>query len=132
MTVDAASPKRLNIHGHHQHAEQFGELAHYGSDAAEVRRLLKKDGNDATVHSRLALTRGEVRWAARLEMARTVDDVLSRRSRSLLFDAKAASESAPVVAEILAEELGRTPEWAADQVTNFQAMARNYQVDHLV
>jgi glycerol-3-phosphate dehydrogenase len=124
--------KHLNIHGYHQHADQFGELAHYGSDASEVRRLLKKDGNDATVHPRLALTRGEVRWAARLEMARTVDDVLSRRSRSLLFDAKAASESAPVVAEILAEELSRKPEWAAEQVTNFQAMARNYQVDHLV
>ena len=124
--------KNLNIHGYHQHAAQFGELAHYGSDAAEVRRLLGKHGNDQKVHPRLALSRAEVRWAARAEMARTVDDVLSRRSRSLLFDARAASESARVVAEILAEELSRPETWVQEQVTSFQAMARNYQVDHLV
>jgi glycerol-3-phosphate dehydrogenase len=124
--------KHLNIHGYHQHAEQFGELAHYGSDASEVRRILSKDGNGEPVHPRLALTRGEVRWAARHEMARTVDDVLSRRSRSLLFDANAASEAAAAVAEILAEEDARPPAWAAAQTAAFQTMARHYQVDHLV
>lgn len=124
--------KHLNIHGYHQHADQFGELAHYGSDAVEVRRLLGQNGNEAKVHPSLALSRGEVRWAARHEMARTVDDVLSRRSRSLLFHAKAASEAAPVVAEILAEELKRSAEWAQDQIESFQNMAKHYQVDHLV
>jgi glycerol-3-phosphate dehydrogenase len=124
--------KHLNIHGYHQHAHQFGELAHYGSDAVELRRLLQQDGNDARVHPRLALTRGEVRWAARHEMARTVDDVLSRRSRSLLFDARAASEAAPVVAALLAEEIERPAGWVGEQTETFQALAQNYQVEHLV
>ncbi len=123
--------KHLNIHGYHQHADQFAELAHYGSDAVEVRRLLGKDGNDAKVHPELALTRGEARWAARQEMARTVDDVLSRRSRSLLFNAKAASDAAQVVAEILAEELGHPAEWIAEQVSDFRSMAKQYQVEYL-
>lgn len=124
--------KHLNIHGYHQHADLFGPLAHYGSDAVEVRRLLGQNGNDAKLHPQLALTRGEVRWAARQEMARTVDDVLSRRSRSLLFHAKAASEAAPAVAEILAEELKKGPDWVVCQVEEFQALARHYQVEHLV
>lgn len=124
--------KHLNIHGYHQHADQFAELAHYGSDAVELRRLLQKDGNDAKVHPRLALSCGEVRWAARFEMARTVDDILSRRSRSLLFDALAASQAAPTVATLLAEELGFSEEWARQQSVSFQALAQNYQVEHLV
>jgi glycerol-3-phosphate dehydrogenase len=124
--------KQLNIHGYHQHADQFGDLAHYGSDAVEIRRLLAEGDNQQPVHPRLALTRGEVRWAARREMARTVDDVLSRRSRSLLFDARAASEAAPGVADILAQETGRDSDWAAEQATAFQTLAKNYQVDHLV
>ncbi len=124
--------KHLNIHGYHQHAEQFGELAHYGSDAVEVRRLLSKNGNDAKIHPDLALSRAEVRWAARHEMARTVDDVLSRRSRSLLFHAKAASEAAQTVAELLAEELAKPPEWVQEQVEAFVSLAKHYQVDHLV
>ena len=124
--------KHLNIHGYHQHADQFGDLAHYGSDAVELRRLLKQDGNDARVHPRLALTRAEVRWAARYEMARTVDDVLSRRSRSLLFDARAASEAAPTVAALLAEETNRAQEWVEQETRAFQSLAKNYQVEHLV
>lgn len=124
--------KHLNIHGYHQHAHQFGDLAHYGSDAVEVRRLLKTDGNDAKIHPRLAMTEGEVRWAARFEMARTVDDILSRRSRSLLFDAKAASEAAETVATILASELGRPESWISQQTASFQSLAESYQVEHLV
>lgn len=124
--------KELNIHGYHQHADQFGDLAHYGSDAVELRLLLGKEGNDQRLHPRLALTRGEVRWAARYEMARTVDDVLSRRSRSLLFDAEAASQAAEPVAQILAEELQRPPAWVQQQTESFQQIAQGYQVAHLV
>jgi glycerol-3-phosphate dehydrogenase len=59
-------------------------------------------------------------------MARTVDDVLSRRSRSLLFDAAAASAAAPRVAEVLAAELGRDAAWVRDQVETFRAIASGY------
>ena len=124
--------KDLNIHGYHQHAEQFEDLAHYGSDAVEVAKLLKSEGNGQRVHPDLNLRYGEVRWAARYEMARTVDDVLARRSRSLLFHAKAASEAAPTVAQILAEELSRPASWIEEQVSDFQTLAQNYQVEYLV
>jgi glycerol-3-phosphate dehydrogenase len=59
-------------------------------------------------------------------MARTVDDVLARRTRSLLLDARAAIDCAPRVAEILAAELGRDRAWAKRQVDEFRALARGY------
>ena len=65
-------------------------------------------------------------WAARQEMAVTVDDVLARRSRALLWDARAASEVAPRVAELMAEELGRDEAWQRDQVETFRALAAGY------
>ncbi len=121
--------KELNIHGYHQHPEQFARLAHYGSDAREIAILLEQSDNDRPVHERLSLTRGEVRWMARKEMARTVDDVLSRRSRSLLFDARAAWEAAPEVAALLAEELGRSEDWLREQVEEFRSLAVGYTVE---
>ena len=70
----------------------------------------------------------EVVWAARVEMARTVEDVLSRRTRALVLDARAAMAAAPKVAEVLAKELGRDARWQAEQVQGFIALADSYVV----
>lgn len=117
----------LRIHGHHPDPESFGRLAYYGTDAESIRALAV--GEDAEpVHPRLALTGAEIAWGCRHEMARTVDDVLSRRSRSLLFDARAASEAADRVARRMAVELERDDDWIATQVASFQTLATNYLV----
>jgi glycerol-3-phosphate dehydrogenase len=122
------SPTReLNIQGFHVHAEKFGRLAPFGSDAPEVEALMRsRPGWDRPVHPRLDLTPGEIAWFARAEMARTVDDVLARRSRALLLDARAASEAASAVASLLAAELGRDGAWAVAQAEAFRVLAGGY------
>lgn len=67
------------------------------------------------------LTEGMVRFAARYEYARSVEDVLARRSRCLFLDAALAKALAPRVAQILQEELGIDPGLAA-----FEALAEDY------
>ena len=67
-----------------------------------------------------------VAWAARMEQARTLEDILSRRTRSLLLDAKAALECSADVAQLLAEELGHDRAWAAEQTAQFAQLARHY------
>ena len=72
---------------------------------------------------------GEVAWGARREMARTVEDVLARRTRSLLLNARASIEVAPKVAEILAAELGKDEAWQKAQVQEYEANARGYVLE---
>jgi glycerol-3-phosphate dehydrogenase len=120
--------RQLSIHGFHKHPEKFGELSHYGSDAPSLQHLLKRDDNDQKLHPDLRPRVGEVRWAVRNEMARTVDDVLARRTRSLLINAQAAKSSAAKVAKIMAEELGRDEDWQKEQVSAFEELAANYLV----
>ncbi|MBV8151461.1 MAG: glycerol-3-phosphate dehydrogenase/oxidase [Candidatus Eremiobacteraeota bacterium] len=62
-------------------------------------------------------------YAARHEMARTVDDVLARRTRVLPLDVRAARAAAPACARVLAKELGRSPQWEREQIAAFQARA---------
>jgi glycerol-3-phosphate dehydrogenase len=69
---------------------------------------------------------GEVAWAVRQEMARTVDDVLSRRTRALLLDARASLEAAPTVARLMAAELGRDEAWIEGQIAAYGDLAANY------
>jgi glycerol-3-phosphate dehydrogenase len=119
--------RRLHLHGYHADAARFGELSHYGSDAPALRELLGKDARyGERLHESFAIRAGEVVWAVQYEMARTVEDVLSRRTRALLLDARAAMEMAPAVAALLAAELGRDPSWVRDEVEAFGRLAAGY------
>jgi glycerol-3-phosphate dehydrogenase len=59
-------------------------------------------------------------------MARTVDDVLARRTRALFLNARAAIAAAPAAAAILATELGHDPTWQQQQVDTFRQLAEGY------
>lgn len=96
----------------------------HGGDRAAVQAL---PGAAALLHPDLPYTEAEVRWAARFEQARTVEDVLARRTRTLLLDAALAVAVAPRVAAILAEELGRDTQWQAAQAAAFADLAKTYQ-----
>ena len=67
------------------------------------------------------LSEAMVRFAVRHEYARTVEDVLARRSRLLFLDAARAAELAPDVGSIVAAETGRDA-----QVQAFQELAAQY------
>ena len=70
-------------------------------------------------------------WAVREEYARTVEDVLSRRTRALILDASASIEAAPAVARQMARELGKDVSWEEDQARAYSQLARNYMVENL-
>ena len=120
----------LPIHGAHLDAGSFGELAVYGSDAPAIEDLSRADPSlGERLHEALPIRGAEVVWAARMEMARTVDDVLARRTRSLLLDARAAVATAPAVARLMAAEIGRDGSWQTEQVAEVTASASSYIVD---
>ena len=76
------------------------------------------------------LTKEQLKAAIKLsvekEMCMTVEDFLSRRTRSLLLDARAAIESAPAVAALMAEKMNKDENWVKEQINIFNAIAKNY------
>ncbi len=120
--------KTLNIHGFHPHADRFGPLSVYGSEALAVHDLARIDPSLAeALDPALPYTRAEVVWGVRIEMARTVEDVLARRCRALFLNAAAAARMAPAAAGIMARELGRDGAWEREQVEAFTRLARQVQ-----
>jgi glycerol-3-phosphate dehydrogenase len=118
--------RELRLHGYQQASEPdpFGV---YGSDAPALKELLaEQPGWDQPLHPNLPYLTGEVVWAARYEMARTVEDFLARRTRALLLDARASQAMAPRVAELLAAELGFDSAWQAEQVRVYRELADGY------
>jgi glycerol-3-phosphate dehydrogenase len=121
--------KQLNIHGFHDNAEKFGDLSVYGSDAVKIMELARAEALPAKLHPDLPYTEAEVVWAVREEMARTVEDVLARRTRALFLNTRAAISSAPRVSELLAHELHLDEKWRLRQIANFRELAAGYLID---
>lgn len=110
------------LHGAMANAED-----EYGSDGAEIRALIAADAGLAEpLDAALPYVRAQVVYAVRAEMARTVQDVLARRTRALLLDAQAAMRAAPAVASLVAQELGCDAAWAEDQTRGFRELAARY------
>jgi glycerol-3-phosphate dehydrogenase len=123
----------LRLHGWQLRTpEETGHLAAYGSDQLDLKHLTCEHADwNERLHPALPYSCGEVIWAVRFEGARTVEDVLSRRTRALILDARAALEAAPRVAKLLALELGKDATWQADQVDQFKTLAAGYLVNNV-
>jgi glycerol-3-phosphate dehydrogenase len=119
--------RQLRIHGFHDSAKQFGPLAVYGADALKIQQFIAGDARlGERLHRSLPYVKAEVIWAAREEMARTVEDVLARRTRALFLNAWAALEMAPAVAQLMASELGWDEAVLQKQLAEFRTVAANY------
>ncbi|HEY7091205.1 MAG TPA: FAD-dependent oxidoreductase [Tepidisphaeraceae bacterium] len=102
-----------------------------GDDASKIQRIIDADPCAAPVLDTALpnVTAAHVRFAVRHEFARTLDDVLARRTRALHLDARAAIRMAPAAAHLIAAELGRDAGWEADQIRQFRSLAANYLVE---
>ncbi len=119
--------ENLRLHGWLKNSEAAEPFEMYGSDALSLKKIAgEKDGWDQQLHPNLPYTPAEVVWAARSEMARTVEDVLARRTRALLLDARASIEMAEPVAELLAEELNHNTNWKREQIEAYTELAHGY------
>lgn len=122
----------LRIHGFLKNVEPHGDLWVYGSDAGKIKALANESPELAKrLHLDLPYIAAEVVWAAREEMARSVEDVLARRTRALFLNARAAIAMAPEVARLLAGELGRDQAWAEAEVARFTELAAQYTLERV-
>jgi glycerol-3-phosphate dehydrogenase len=125
----------LRIHGYDETDRDEGgqqtedALGVYGSDAAHIRELAASESQLAQRLDReLPYIGAEVVWAAREEMARTLDDVLARRTRALLLNSRAAMRMAPMAAKLLTRELGKDSPWREEQIKSFRELAAQYDL----
>jgi len=118
----------LHIHGYTTESSSGDPLYYYGSDEIFIREIIEEKRNE-WISEKLLIKNAQVIWAIQHEMARTVEDVLSRRTRALLLDARESIRLAPVVAKTMALEMNKDENWINSQVEMFQSVAANYMLD---
>ncbi|MEH0155600.1 glycerol-3-phosphate dehydrogenase/oxidase [Limibacter armeniacum] len=122
--------KNALIHGYTKRFEREDPLHVYGNDQLKIRKKIELSPYlGEKLHPNLPYLKAQVVWAVEEEMARTVEDVLARRTRALLLDAKASIEIAPAVAEIMASLLKKDKDWEIEQVNEYTELAHGYMID---
>ncbi len=118
--------QNLALFGATDHPEAY-PLNVYGTEAAMIRQIQEETQNKALLHPRLPYFQAEVFYHLRHEHAKTVEDILARRTRAIFLDVEAALEAAPWVAETLAQYFGHNQEWVRAQIASFQAFAAHFK-----
>lgn len=145
--------QEIRIHGYTlEETDRTDPMSVYGTERAELENLEipgpaeavpgetgpgKTDPGEATTGYRredpwlnesLRIRKSQVIWAVRREMARTLEDVLARRTRALFLDVRESIDAAPLAATLMAAELGRDKDWEQAQVQAFKSLAENYLI----
>lgn len=118
--------KKLKIEPLNGH-NSTDKLRIYGRNAIEIENLIKENPELAErISDNLPYTKAEIVSVCRNEMPVTLEDLLSRRLRALIFDAREAEKCAPMVAEIMAREMGHNDNWINEQINAFRKLVKNY------
>lgn len=117
----------LPIHGHCENEDYEEAGYYYGTDLKKINDLYIKDPSlKELLHPDLPYTRAQVVHTVQEEFSMTVEDVLSRRTRALLLDAKAAMAASLAVAQIMQKELRASDKWLEEQLVSFNRIASQY------
>ena len=114
----------LPIHGYDYNSDWTNPLHVYGADIEKIHKL--DEAGNKSLSDQLHLSKNQIIWAVREEMAMTVEDVLARRSRALFLNAEAALALAPKVAKIMAKESDQNQDWIDQQIKEFKALTQKY------
>ncbi len=114
----------LPVHGYDYNSDWTNPLHVYGVDIDKIIKL-DPEGN-TSLSKEVHLTKNQVIWAVREEMAMTVEDVLARRTRVLFLNASESLILAPTVAAIMGKEMGKDSSWITTQIENYSTLTQNY------
>jgi glycerol-3-phosphate dehydrogenase len=119
----------LPIHGYTKNSNADNELEEYGTDESKIRNIEEESKPfKGYLSESLQIRKSQVIWAVREEMARTVEDILARRTRALFLDARESIRITPLTAELMAAELGYGKDWVDNQVEVFTELAKGYLI----
>ncbi len=127
LTSGECKTQSLKLHGYTEQPLKHEPRAFYGADLDAIAKLESDLPELAQPLSEsLSIRKSDIVWAVRNEMARTVEDVLARRTRALFLNAAAALAIAPEVAQLMGAELGKDDSWCQAQQMDFASVAAHY------
>ena len=117
--------EKLKLHGYMQ-MDSFDDPLHfYGSDKDKVENTGPEEDNQS-LSEYFHLSKNQIIWSVRYEMALHVEDIVARRNRCLFLNAKETLSLVPIIAKIMAVELGRDEDWVKEEIKQAEQLINQY------
>lgn len=120
----ACLTQNLPIHGYDYNSDWTNPLHVYGTDIEKIMQL-SEDGN-TSLSNLFHISRNQILWGVKEEMAQTLEDILARRTRCLFLNVKESLRIAPQVANIMAKAMGNSTQWEKNQIKEFTELTKHY------
>ena len=120
--------KKIKIHGYEINPNFNDPLHVYGTDKNKILKLTEKPKNNISLSKKLFITKNQILWAIRYEMAITLEDILARRTRCLFLDVFETEILIDKVLSIMANELLKDDIWKQQQKLSFLSLIKKYKL----
>ncbi|MDG2396629.1 MAG: glycerol-3-phosphate dehydrogenase/oxidase [Flavobacteriaceae bacterium] len=117
----------LPIYGYDYNSDWNDPMHVYGSEIENIKKIDKKSFNKS-LSDKFFISKNQIIWAIKKEMAITLEDILARRTRCLFLNAKESIKIAPLVVQIMAKQMGNNSNWIKTELENFITLAKKYQI----
>jgi len=127
LTPTKSNTANLHLFGYTTTPEAY-PLSSYGTEVTQIKLIQQELNNYELLHPQLHYFQAEVIYQVRHEHARNIEDVLLRRTRAIYLDARVAIEIAPLVAQLMANELNFDRKWQEQQLASFKLAASKFLI----
>tara|TARA_B100001057_G_C22857193_1_gene953118 strand:- start:801 stop:2351 length:1551 start_codon:yes stop_codon:yes gene_type:complete len=128
LNNSVSKTKKIKIHGYEINPDFDDPLHVYGIDKNNILKLTEKRKNNTSLSPKLFITKNQILWAIRYEMAITLEDILARRTRCLFLDVFETEKLVDKVLSIMADELLKDDVWKQQQKLSFLSLTKKYKL----
>jgi len=128
LNNSVSKTKKIKIHGYEINPDFDDPLHVYGTDKNNILKLTEKRKNNTSLSPKLFITKNQILWAIRYEMAITLEDILARRTRCLFLDVFETEKLVDKVLSIMADELLKDDVWKQQQKLSFLSLTKKYKL----
>lgn len=117
--------RKLKLFGY-QAGLSFDDPLHvYGSERTKVLSEGPEVQNKS-LSDKYYISKNQILYSMRYEMAMRLEDVIARRVRALFLDARETQRLLPEIAQIMAEELHKDAKWIKDEIRHTEQILKTY------
>ena len=120
--------ENIRIHGYQEKVDWKNPMHIYGSESKEIMNITNDPRGNISLSKSFHITKNQIIWSIRNEMALTLEDVLARRTRCLFLDSRETEKIIEPVIDIMCEELQKNNNWKIQQKNTFLSLIKNYRI----
>ena len=128
LSFSESITENLKIHGYNPNPDFNDPLHVYGSDIKKILRISSDHKANESLSKKINITKNQILWGIKNEMALSLEDILARRTRCLFLDVFETEKLIDDVLDIMADVLNKNQKWKTQEKLSFLSLIKKYKI----